>query len=217
MKTAFLFIAFTGFVASFIHAAEADRWEKDIAAFEAADKASPPPEGAVLFVGASHIKLWKTLAQDFPDQKVINRGFGGCKLSDVAYFVDRVVIPYKPRLVVLRAGGNDVAAGATPEVVLASFKVFVEKVQAKLPETRIAFLSFSPSPLRWAQFDRQKKADTLIKDFIATGKNLLYINVWDVMLDADGQPKIELYAADKHHNSEAGYKAWVPIVGAYLK
>lgn len=214
MKTASLIIAFC---ACFVHAAETDRWEKDIAGFEAADKASPPPEGAVLFVGASHIKLWKTLAQDFPDQKVINRGFGGCKLTDVIYYADRVVIPYKPRLVILRAGGNDVNAGATPEEVLEVFKAFVAKVQAKLPETRIAFLSFSPSPQRWAQFERQKKTNTLIQEYIATGKNLVYINVWDVMLDANGQPKIELYAADKHHNSEAGYKAWVPIVQPFLK
>lgn len=203
--------------ASLLHAADTDRWEKDIAAFEAADKSASPPEGAVLFVGASHIRMWKTLAQDFPDCKIINRGFGGCKLSDVVHFANRIVIPYKPRLVVIRAGGNDVNAGATPEQVLANFKLLVEKVQAKLPQTRIAFLSFSPSPARWAQFDKQKKADSLIKDHIAMSKTLSYINVWDVMLDAAGQPKLELYAADKQHNSDAGYKAWIPLIQPFLK
>ena len=50
------------------------RWEKDIAAYEAADKKSPPPTGAILFAGASGIRMWKTLPQDFPDHTIINRG-----------------------------------------------------------------------------------------------------------------------------------------------
>jgi hypothetical protein len=43
------------------------RWEKTIAAFEQADRANPPPQGAVLLVGSSTIVRWKTLAQDFPE------------------------------------------------------------------------------------------------------------------------------------------------------
>ena len=38
------------------------RFDNDIAKFEAADKVNPPPTGAVLFAGASSIRLWKTLA-----------------------------------------------------------------------------------------------------------------------------------------------------------
>ncbi len=56
-----------------------ERWEKDIQAFEAADKKQMPPEGIVLFTGASGIKRWGTLAQNFPQHKVLNRGFGGCR------------------------------------------------------------------------------------------------------------------------------------------
>src|SRR5262245_8670185 len=39
---------------------KADRWEKDIAAFEAKDKASPPPENEIVFVGSSSIRMWKS-------------------------------------------------------------------------------------------------------------------------------------------------------------
>jgi hypothetical protein len=84
------------------------RWEKEIQAYEGADKKQPPPEGAVLFTGASGIRMWQSLAKDFPDQKVINRGFGGSEMADSAYFAERIVIPYKPRLIVIQAGGNDI-------------------------------------------------------------------------------------------------------------
>lgn len=59
----------------------ANRFEKEILACEAADKQSPPPMGAILFTGASGIRLRKSLAQDFPGLTVLNRGFGGSQLS----------------------------------------------------------------------------------------------------------------------------------------
>jgi lysophospholipase L1-like esterase len=40
------------------------RWEKEIAALEAADREKPPQPGGVVFVGSSSIRLWKTLAEE---------------------------------------------------------------------------------------------------------------------------------------------------------
>src|SRR5579859_3865747 len=80
-------------------------WERDIAAFEASDKTNPPPHGGIEFIGSSTIARWKTLRQDFPGKPVFNRGFGGSELADSTYFADRIVIPYAPKMVFLRAGG----------------------------------------------------------------------------------------------------------------
>jgi hypothetical protein len=86
------------------------RWEREIAAYEAGDRISPPPKGAILFTGASAIKLWTTLAQDFPDHKVINRGFGGSEVRDATHFADRIIVPYEPRQIFLRAGSTSSSA-----------------------------------------------------------------------------------------------------------
>jgi parallel beta-helix repeat protein len=195
----------------------APNWEQAILAFEAADKKNPPPQGAVLFIGSSGIVLWRTLAKDFPEHKVINRGFGGSQISDSVDYADRIVIPCKPRLIVLRAGTNDLAAGKTPERVAADFKAFVEKVRAALPEVRIVFMSLNPSPLRWANAEKEKKANQLIQDYIATQKNVGYIDSFAPMLGPDGKPRPELYAADRLHNSPEGYKLWVELVRPHLK
>src|SRR5687767_2688782 len=93
-------------------------FEKDIRAFEAADAENPPAPGGVLFVGSSSIRLWKTLAEDFPGVPVINRGFGGSRIAHSTQYADRIVIPYKPKTVVFYAGDNDIAGGLTPEQVL---------------------------------------------------------------------------------------------------
>ena len=98
---------------------------------------------------------------------MLNRGFGGCQIADCTYYADRIVIPYKPRLIVLRAGGNDIHAGKTPEQVAADFQAFVEKVRAKLPNVRIAYMTINATPSRWKNVERERKANQLIKDYIA--------------------------------------------------
>ena len=91
--------------------------------------------------GLSPIVNWKTLAQDFSEYKVVNRGFGGSQIADSTFYADRIIFPYKPRLIVLGAGSNDINAGKPPEQVAADFEAFVEKVRAALPDARIAFMS----------------------------------------------------------------------------
>ena len=77
--------------------------------FEAADKQTPPPKDAVLFVGSSSIRLWD-LKKSFPDLVAINRGFGGSQMSDAARHARRLINVYKPRLIVLYEGDNDLNA-----------------------------------------------------------------------------------------------------------
>lgn len=192
------------------------RFEKEIKAYEAADEKNAPPTGAILFTGASGIRLWKTLEQDFPDHQVINRGFGGCHMADVVYYADRIVIPYKPRMIVVQAGGNDLNAGKTPQQVLADFQALVTKVRAKLPYVRIAYLSSSPSPARWSQADKQLEMNRLVKDYIAAGKNLDYIELYDAFLNKDGKPREELFVADRLHHNAEGYKIRTAIVKPHL-
>lgn len=192
------------------------KWEKDIQAFEAADKKSPPPQGAVLFIGASGIRMWKSLETDFPNHRVINRGFGGSQIADSTYFADRIIVPYKPKLIVLQAGGNDINAGKSPEQVADDFKAFVEKVRAALPETRIAFFSIQPAAARWAHVEKQQRANQLIKALIADGKNMVYVNAWDAFLGSDGMPRAELFIADRLHHNAEGYKVRAELMRPYL-
>lgn len=192
-------------------------FEGEIKAFEVADKKSPPPEQAILFVGASGIKLWKTLEKDFSEHQVINRGFGGSQISDAIYFADRIVIPYKPKTILLQSGGNDINAGKSPEQVAEDFRIFVEKIRSKLPDVRILFMSLQPSPARWTQAEKQKQTNALIRKQIESGKNMAFIDAYDAFLTADGKPREELFVADKLHHNEAGYKVRTSLVMPFLK
>lgn len=192
------------------------RWERAIEAFEKADKRSPPPPGAVLFIGSSSIRFWKTLAADFPQYRVINRGFGGSQIVDSTTFADRIVIPYRPSVIILHAGSNDLAAGKSPEQVFADYKAFVAKVRGALPETPIAFLAINPTPSRWAQADKQQETNRLIREYVAGKKGLAFIDLWEALLGPDGRPREDLHVRDRLHPNAAGYKIRARLITAYL-
>ena len=130
--------------------ADADRWESAIKKFEDADKVAPPPQSAIVFIGASSIVRWN-LRESFPElgAQAINRGFGGSLAADSTRYADRIVIPYKPRMVVFYAGDNDVEANHTPQQIAGDFAAFERKVHAALPETQIVFISIKPSIRRF--------------------------------------------------------------------
>jgi lysophospholipase L1-like esterase len=192
-------------------------FEKEILAFEARDKTNPPPKGAILFIGSSSIRLWKTLTQDFPQYYVINRGFGGSQISDSIYFTDRIVLPYEPSVIVVYAGGNDINAKKSPEKVSADFQNFVKNVRAKLPNTKIAYIAIAGNPARWAQVDKVREANRLIREWTTTQDGLSFIDVFPHMMGGDGMPKPDIFVADKLHMNEKGYIIWKGVVGEHLK
>ncbi len=189
------------------------RFEAEIRAFEAADRASPPPLGGVVFVGSSSIKNWTDVAADFPGVPVLNRGFGGSTLADVVHYADRIVLPYRPRLVVLYAGDNDLVEGRTPERILGDYRAFVARLRSALPAARVAFVSIKPSPSRRAYMDRARETNRRIRAEIARDSLQTYVDVFTPMLGATGQPRPELFLADSLHLKRAGYLLWRAVLG----
>ena len=164
------------------------KWEKDISAFEQSDSTNPPAKGGFLFTGSMTIANWKSLAQDFPGQPVLNRGFGGSEIVDVTHFADRIIFPYAPRKVFLRAGGNELWAGKSAEQVFADFQDFVTLVHAKLPSAEIVFISLSPSVARWKQRDVEKSVNTMAANFVSKTSCLKYVETYDLPLGTNGLP-----------------------------
>lgn len=194
-----------------------EKWTKAIDAFTTADRTNPPPRDGVVFVGSSSIVRWNTLQRDFPDVKAINRGFGGSELADSVFYADRIVIPYRPRIVVVYAGENDLQNGRAPEAVHADFRAFVAKVHAALPLTRIVWIAIKPSPSREKIKDRVVQANALVAADCARDPRLAYADVYTPMLTTAGEMRPELFVQDRLHLNEAGYALWTPIVARHLK
>jgi lysophospholipase L1-like esterase len=191
-------------------------FEKEILSFEASDRATPPPANAILFVGDSQFARWKTIHQDLPEYQLIARGFGGSKMTDLLYYMDRIVIPYRPRMIVVNEGGNDIHAGRKPEQLLADMKTFVDHVQTALPGVPIIFGGMTPSPARWSECDMKVKFNAMLKAYLTSGKNLIYLDLYNAYLGPDGKPQEPLFAPDKLHHSPAGYAVRMRIMRPFL-
>ncbi len=190
------------------------KWEPAIRAFEKSDQLHPPPHNAILFIGSSAIRKWSSLAKDFPGLPVINRGFGGSQISDSAAFADRIIFPCHPRVIVLYAGDNDLAAGKSPEQVMAEYTNFIGVVHARLPQTRIVFISIKPSPIRWRLAEKITETNREIEAI--KGPRLAFVDVYSHMLDAGGNPRKDLFLPDGLHPSEKGYTIWASLIRPYL-
>ncbi len=193
------------------------QWDNDMKAFAADDAKAPPPKGSILFIGSSSIRMWATLAADFPDKKVINRGFGGSQIADSTHFAEQIVFPYEPKMIVMYAGDNDLQDGKTPQQVFDDYKAFVEKVRTKLPKTPIAYIAIKPSPSRAALMPNAKMTNNLIREYSTKKRKLAFIDIYTPMLGTDGQPRKELFLADMLHMNAQGYALWKGVVAKYLK
>ena len=192
------------------------RWEPAIQQFEARDHDQAPPLNGILFTGSSSIRMWD-LERWFPDLPVINRGFGGSAYSDLVLFADRIVFPYKPRIMVLYSGDNDIAGGNSAEEVFETVQTLLGRVRKKLPETRIAIIAIKPSIARWKLYDEIKKANALIEAACEADDQLVYVDIATPMLGEDGKPKKELLLDDGLHLNDAGYALWTELVKPHLQ
>lgn len=190
-------------------------WQSDMAAFAAVDKLAPPPAGGVLFVGSSSIRLWHTLAADFPQVATINRGFGGSQMADSAYFAEALVRPYHPAAIVLYAGGNDLAAGKPPEQVRDDFAAFVHQARRWAGRVPLAFLSIKPNLSRRAQLPKIRRANALI-EVCAHQLGADYLDVHTSMLGSDGEADPRWFDCDGLHLNTAGYALWTGVVRGWL-
>ena len=192
------------------------QWNRDIAAFQAADRAQPPAAGVVLFVGSSSIRMWSSLATDFPQVRTLNRGFGGSEIDDATFFADRIVAPYHPRAIVMYAGDNDLADGDSPAHVRDDFAAFVRKVRSYNPGVPIAFIAIKPSVARQLLLPKTREANALVRAYADSQPGVAYLDVFTSMLGRDGQPQSRWFLADGLHMNRQGYALWTGAVKPWL-
>jgi lysophospholipase L1-like esterase len=211
-------LALAGIGSRPLAAQTAERWDPAIAKFEAQDKVSPPPQNGIVFIGASSIVRWH-LDEYFPElgDAAINRGFGGSQSVDSVRYVDRIVVPYRPRTVVYYAGDNDVEAGVPASEIAHQFALFEQKVHAALPETNVIFISIKPSIRRWKWIDTIRTSNAIVKAYCTRAARTQFLDIEQQMLGADGKPNAELLVPDGLHMTPAGYRIWTDALRPLLK
>jgi lysophospholipase L1-like esterase/dienelactone hydrolase len=186
------------------------KWEKDISTFDSLNKVESHGKDAILFIGSSYIRRWKNIRQDLDYADIIHRGFGGCNLNDVCYYVNRIVSPHQPKAVFIYVG-NDITASSkdkSPDQVLELYKYIVSVIREKYPAVPITWLAINPSPKRWMVWNNINEANQSIKAFAERSTNLYFIDAGQRFLDKNGKPDTSLYVEDNLHFNDKAYTIW---------
>lgn len=126
------------------------------------------------------------------------------------------MLKHKPRVVVLFSGNNDLNAGKSVEKVHDDFRAFVAKLHKSLPETRLVSIGVNPSPRRWENATKIQELNRLLQADCEQDGLLDFVDVWEVMLGEDGQPRKALFVKDGLHLNDEGYRLWARLVRPYL-
>jgi len=193
---------------------EVQAWNKEIVKFEQLDKTESYSGDAILFAGSSSIRLWSTLAQDMAPYPVIQRGFGGSKLSDVAVYAERIFDPHPCKAIVLFIG-NDITGSdndKSPEEVATLFRILLKTIRKSHPDTPVFWIEVTPCSSRWKVWPEIQEATELIRKECQNQKNTYSIRTDFAFLNNDGKPKDELFISDKLHLNPQGYAIWTEII-----
>ena len=192
------------------------RFEKAIQAFEQADKASPPPQGGILFVGSSIFRLWTGLQAHMAPLPVINRAFGGSRTAEQLHYMDRIVLPHRPRVIVYYCGSNDVNANESAEAIASRYQEFSERVRKVLPETRVYFASIIKAPQKRDRWDVVEAANARVRDYSARTPGRFFIDLHPALEQAPGQPRMDLYLPDQLHYLPPAYDRMTAVIKPIL-
>jgi lysophospholipase L1-like esterase len=190
------------------------RFGKAIAEFEEADAKEFPPEGVLLGIGSSSMRGWHgNIAEDLAPLTVIPRGFGGSNMNDAVYFMDRIVLPYKPSKILLYEGDNDIAGGHPPQQVVAKYIEFIDRVHAELPKTKIYIIAVKPSPSRWNVWPQMQETNALLKQLCELDDRLVFVDVATAMMDESGvKVREDIFLNDRLHMNRQGYLIWREVM-----
>jgi hypothetical protein len=198
---------------------EVKAWESDISKFESLDKSESYPDDAILFAGSSSIRLWNTLASDMSPFSVIQRGYGGAKLSDFAIYADRIFSPHKCSALVMFIA-NDITGDnndKSPEEVKELFLNVLKTFRKTHPDTPFFWIAVTPTSSRWKAWPEIRKTNDLIRETCEKHKNTYFIKTDFAFLTKNGIPDDNLFIADKLHLNSEGYQIWTEIIKGELK
>jgi hypothetical protein len=195
-------------------------WEPDIRKLEKKITLTAGEKDLILFTGSSSIRFWFSLEEDMRPINAVKTGFGGSKIRDVMYYADRIIFPFKPTSVVLFAGTNDISGRGndkTPDQLAHDFYRFAKRFEAGLPDSKLYFISITPTPGRWDVWPEVSCANQMIQSTCDTLEYAVYLDLTDHFLNDDGIPDPSLFWWDGVHMNRKGYSIWKKEISAALR
>ena len=206
-------------VSKYINADEVLGWEEQIGVFDSLNLAESSDENTILVTGSSSVRLWDSIHSDLAPYQVMQRGYGGAKLSDFNHYADRVIKPQQIKAILVFVG-NDISGreqDRTPREVLNLFKALVKQIRERNRETPIFWIEITPTPSRWQASEQIREANALIRAYCEKNADLHFIPTFDVYTNQAGLPDSAFFRQDMLHLNRDGYKSWAQRIKRELQ
>lgn len=217
MRKIVILLILLGLFFQLLRAQDPARFQTEIDSLKQLFIEKRPDAKIILFTGSSSIRMWSNIQEYFPDKTVVNTGFGGSHMSDLLYYLDDIVIKYRPDQIFIYEGDNDIASGKKPAVIMKDTRKVAHQLNKALPAVPVVLISPKPSLERWELRETYTKLNDCFEKYAARNEKIDFINVWPVMLNEEGTPVKELFIEDGLHMSKAGYDLWAIEIKKYMK
>jgi hypothetical protein len=204
------------FVVAVPAAGQTTDFENAISTFERLDVKFPPPDDAIVVTGSSTIRLWGGIRNDLAPLEIIPRGFGSSTADDLDFYLDRIVLAYAPRAVVIYEGDHDLQVGMTPEFILERMTSVVQRIGTALPEARLYLVSVKPSPKFASLWPQAQVLNQMIEGLCQQTPRCTYVNTASSLLLPNGKVNKTLFRSDRVHLNTAGYAVWNAVLRPVL-
>ncbi|WP_215222993.1 SGNH/GDSL hydrolase family protein [Echinicola shivajiensis] len=214
-KISFLLLALT-FSLQLQAQNDLEKFKAEVASIVQKTPIPPSNEPVYLFTGSSSVRKWTDLQEYFPDQTIVNTGFGGSQAHQLLFYADQLILRYQPQNIFIYEGDNDIASGKSPVNILNTMKKLVTKIQKALPDAEIHFISAKPSPSRWELKEQYESLNRLMKVYCERTEKVTFVNIWDITLNENGKPMPEIFEQDMLHYNDKGYDLWHSVLKSYI-
>lgn len=199
------------------HAQDPVRFKEQVEEIhEKYDTLLDPSKETIVFTGSSSIRIWHDLQNRFPEHQIVNSGFGGSHASDLLFYLDDLILRYKPKKVFIYEGDNDINAKKKPNGIIETTQQIIDGIRKNDPSTEIVLIAAKPSIARWKLKRKYKRLNRKFKKLAQEDGLLEYADVWKPMLDSR-KVKQDIFIEDGLHMNAKGYEIWFGVMKEYLQ
>ena len=195
------------------------KWENDIALFDSLNLVEMSDAGTLLVTGSSSVRIWDSIHKDLAPYQVMQRGYGGARMTDFSYYADRIIKPHQFKAIVIFVA-NDIAgveSDLTPREVFRLYKDLVKQVRKRNPGTPLCWIEVTPTPKRWQVSQQISDASSLIEAYCGKHEDLHFIRTFDQYTTPEGLPDSTFFRRDMLHLNRTGYLQWAGIIKTSLE
>lgn len=172
-------------------------------------------QGAWVLAGDSLLGNWKTAERDLAPTLTANRAIGGDVSRGLLFRFQEDVLELNPSGVVVLIGGNDLSARQKTDQTARNIDRMLQAIQAQQADLPVILCTLPPRNSEKAPIEASEltNLNASIRELAKKYDNVELLDLFPLFATPDGQPQLNLLAADRLHIGPAGYE----VLGRALK